>query len=849
MAFASIAHMKAFLAAIRFRLHARADSEHEQAIIRILIVAIVLIYLYLSHGPDGGGQPTIVWFLGLDVIFSALLFCHILVLPSTNRLRRAIGMVNDSAAATVVMFLTGEAGASMIGVYLFITFGNGFRYGRSYLFACQSLCLVGYTAVLLYDDHWQNHQTVGWSLMVALVVLPLYVSTLLKRIEQAKAKAEEANRAKSTFLANMSHEMRTPLNGIVGAIELFRATTLDGRQFELMRLLQHSVGMLRSLVDDVLDISKIEAGRLTIEIVDFDLHGTLNGLIGLLRPHARNKGLRLSALVDPAIDYELRGDPHHLTQVLLNLVSNAIKFTEQGSVEVSVRLKGETNDGVVLHFDVTDTGIGISEDAQRRIFDRFVQADDSTTRRYGGTGLGTTIAKQLVELMGGSIGVASTIGKGSTFWFEVPLLRSALGVIDNRRIPADTTAVVVADEQDQGRIRQMVVNVCTDVRVLSPREDVDAAISELYSMGRTISAVFFCGELERAHHLFSKLSRDTRNASAALIYVTSGSDYTTASRTLGQIEGVNLVAHDASPRYVRNAVHAATTKENSGQVIDLRAVLQEQRQPLRILVAEDNATNQQIIAQLLEEAGHQVAVAGDGEVALDLFEQHSPDLAILDFNMPERNGLEVTKAIRAMEPQGDRLPIMILSASVSAEARERARRAGADEFVGKPYDAAVLLQTIDRMARRARLTTRTDDDYRQRSASVQHISSTSASLIDINRLAELQRIAGNVDFLARLIESFNLDISRLTTTLTRLLEEDALTSIADVTHAIKGASVGIGATRLAACCDEVDNLAAAGQRDATSFAAARLCRCAEETYGELKARALVSVQKGASTMH
>ena len=241
-------------------------------------------------------------------------------------------MFADAGAATFCMFLAAESGVSMIGVYLFITFGNGFRYGRSYLFACQILCLIGYCAVLAYAPYWQAHSVAGWCLLVALVVLPLYVSSLLKRIQEARAKAEEANRAKSSFLANMSHEMRTPLNGIVGVADLLQVTSLNPQQLELMRLLRHSVTLLRSLVDDVLDISKIEAGRVSIEIADFDLHATLNGLIALLRPHARLKGLEFHALVDPAIDYRLRGDTHHLRQVLLNLLSKMrSKFrTERG---------------------------------------------------------------------------------------------------------------------------------------------------------------------------------------------------------------------------------------------------------------------------------------------------------------------------------------------------------------------------------------------------------------------------------------------------------------------------------------------------------------------------------------
>jgi len=824
---------------LRAALQTRADSEHEQALIRILIAGIVWVYLRLTYAPaasNGQHQYLILWLLGLDVVFCAVLFGHILRYPAVNRLRRFVGMVNDAGMSTLVMFLTGEAGAAMIGVYLFITFGNGFRYGRAYLFACQALCLAGYASVLFLHDHWQQHQTVGWSLMIAMVVLPVYVSTLLKRIEQARARAEEANKAKSTFLANMSHEMRTPLNGIVGAIELFRTTPLDTRQTELTRLLQHSVGMLRALVDDVLDIEKIEAGRLNVEIADFDLHGALNGLINLMRPHARNKGLTLSALVDPAIDYRLCGDSHHLTQILLNLVSNAIKFTEAGSVEVSVLLKAETPTGFVLRFEVKDSGIGISAEAQARIFERFVQADDSTTRKFGGTGLGTTIAKQLVELMGGKIGVSSQVGHGSTFWFEIPLLRAAASETDPVEI-AQTTAVVVAHEVDQPRIRHMVTSVCGDYTMMNPDDDIASGVETLRADGRNIAAVFYAGDLTRAQKVFNELSQNARNASTALIYVTSGSDYTPAAHALRDIDGVNLIERDAPARHLRNAIHAATSKGSSlGQIIDLKTVLEEQRQPLRVLVAEDNTTNQAIIRELLEKAGHEVLLASDGEVALDLYESGMPEIAILDFNMPERNGLEVTKAVRAMEGANTRLPIMILSASVTPEARERAKRAGADEFLGKPYDAAVLLQTIDRMARRSKSSTARQSDQRSSvdAAAVLSISTRSTALLDLRRLQEVQRIAGDTDFMSRLMDGFEDDIARLLNNAQALLDRGDLAQVSDVTHAMKGAALGIGAARFAFHCAELEHATTTGALNNARATLGKLRGCFEETSAQLR---------------
>jgi two-component system sensor histidine kinase RpfC len=285
------------------------------------------------------------------------------------------------------------------------------------------MSLAGFVSVIGLVPYWQGHRSAGVGLLIALVVLPLYISTLLQRIQEARAKAEEANLAKTSFLANMSHEMRTPLNGIVGVVDLLRTTAMSAQQTELVGLLRHSISVLRSLVDDVLDITKIEAGRLTIEVAPFDLHACVNGLMQLLRPHAQAKGLSLQATVDPSLEYRLKGDSHHLRQILLNLLGNAIKFTERGGVTLTITLTQESEEGVTARFEVKDTGIGIAPDAVGKIFERFVQADQSTTRKYGGTGLGTTIAKQLAELMGGTIGVESSLGKGSTFWVELPLLR------------------------------------------------------------------------------------------------------------------------------------------------------------------------------------------------------------------------------------------------------------------------------------------------------------------------------------------------------------------------------------------------------------------------------------------
>ena len=621
------------LATLRQRLQKRQDSEHEQALLRIVIVGLVLGYMAGFHGwPSGWSDKelNIVLILGGFFVVAAALFAAICIEPRKNVARRLIGMAADVAGCTWYMWVAGEYGFFVIGIYLFITFGNGFRYGTKYLFGCQLLCIAGLVSVVAFVPYWQERQIAGIGLLIALVVLPLYVSTLLKRIQEARARAEEANLAKTTFLDNMSHEMRTPLNGIVGVVDLINTTELSTQQTELVQLLRHSVSVLRSLVDDVLDISKIEAGRLSIEVSSFDLYASVNSLIQLLRPHARSKGLSLHASVDPTLDYRVRGDSHHLRQILLNLLGNAIKFTERGEVTLAVTQVKESTDGITARFEVRDTGIGIPDHRLPHIFERFVQADQSTTRKFGGSGLGTTIAKQLVELMGGTIGVRSEVGVGTTFWFELPLLHDT--TVDANRVhvlPGDVArerTILIVDQRGAQIAKPLLIAAGEPFEQLDSSESFGSSLERAIASGVRIRAVVACCGVDIACTVFASARQRLGDRPLALVYISKEPLSVVDSARIKSLREVLVLDTNASSKLLANAIYAANAlhARESEAGADLAQVIKLQRPSLRILVADDNQTNQTILSQLLFNAGHSVLVASDGEEALDLYEKESP---------------------------------------------------------------------------------------------------------------------------------------------------------------------------------------------------------------------------------
>lgn len=393
-------------------------DEYQQALWRLIINCLVVAFVTTSYD-----NLSLIASLLMTVysLFAVAIFAHIRFSPALNKTRILIAMLTDVSVTSLATYITDDIGAIYIGIYLWLIIGYGFRFGRKMLLTTYVASLIGFITACSNSLHWQTHITGFYGLLFTLVTIPLYALSLLSKLKAATNRAEAASKAKSEFLSHISHEIRTPLNGIVGACNLIETTQLNGKNVTLFNVMRTSSSMLLDLVNNVLDLSKIESGKTVVRQEDFYLHNLVLTTLHLFEAQAAQKGIALDYHIDKSIPEALNGDLQHIKQVLINLVGNAVKFTDQGTVTTKVSETHQEAEQINVKFEVSDSGIGIAQASLSKIFESFTQAEESIKYQFGGTGLGTTISKNLVELMGGQIGAESELGVGSTFWFEIPL--------------------------------------------------------------------------------------------------------------------------------------------------------------------------------------------------------------------------------------------------------------------------------------------------------------------------------------------------------------------------------------------------------------------------------------------
>jgi two-component system sensor histidine kinase RpfC len=646
--------------------------------------------------------------------------------------------------------------------------------------------------------------SVGIGLLIGMFAVSLYVLTLVRRMFDALARAEAANLAKRRFISVVSHEMRTPLNAIIGMADLLRDTALSREQADMLQTLRGSSRVMLGLVDDVLDFSKIEAGRVLVEKTDFDLHALVNSTCRIVSAQAAAKGVEFVVSIMPEVPPTVRGDPHHLRQVLINLAGNAVKFTEKGSVTVHASVQAETESAVRLKFSIRDTGIGIAPEAQAKIFESFAQADDSTTRRFGGTGLGTTIAKQLVGLMGGRIGLESAPGLGSTFWVEVDLDKqperagAGSGELSGARV-----LLVGFPLPERSALEEALAGWgASAIAVATLDEGVTRMVSEISLAQPYHSALLYAtGEDTQLAQRFRRAAPNP--APPTILAVPRDADVRRFEMLSSGFAA--LLELPFEKRRLFNVLHSVAADEEVREgVVRLQDYARRGSldAPLRILVADDNPTNREVIGRILERSGHAVTLVNDGEQALDAIERGAHDLVILDRNMPGMGGVEALKALRLMTRGRQRLPVIMLSADVTLEAKREALEAGADAFLSKPIETVRLLEEIGSLAPGKAEAAR----QAEAPARLHSLPSTAPAVINAETLRHLEELGSSVAFMERLIGIFTADSAGILARMEQALAARDYREFRALVHALKGSSASIGTDRLTRLCSSLGGL-------------------------------------------
>ncbi len=793
---------------IRAYLNARKSFSDEQ-------------HMHMNRNVLGLAAATANFFLSdnqhITLLFVAYLIANNLILTlsfwNTGRpnVRIIIATCLDVSMAATTMIMQPVTMAFLYPLFLWMTLGLGFRLGLNWLYFGAAMSLLAFSTVIASTEYWQHNLVLGISLAMALIVIPGYCSTLIKKLSKAKDDAEIANRAKSYFLASVSHELRTPLNAIIGYGNFMQRMTLPRNQLDMVDASVNAGEHLLHLIDQLIEMARSETGVLSEKTEKFIPTELVAEIRSIMAVRAEEKGIALKISADPLSDRLLSGPKQHIRNVLLNLVGNAIKFTDSGSVTLQVSSSPAGTGENMLLFKVTDTGIGIGADAIEKIFKPFQQADDTVHNRFGGSGLGLAICRQLLNQLGGTISVESSIGNGSAFSVSVPVTicpedQSNAATHDVQKILAlgKFESHLLANLQSSPDFQIHHVN-CSGVADLQ-----NALIkSDLSSYSVAILDQRLAGKIDPDDAIWKIFAREEV---APVLVSTDAQDIDIEDISL-RAAFASVIPPGANYDSMRSAIRIGCSFAKQPQFLSHAdgVITNEESnipvEPRSILVADDNRTNRNVLATILQSSGHHVTLVCDGDEALDALEKSKFDILLLDVNMPRLNGIDACKMWRLIEGNRSHMPIVGVTADATAETERLCLDAGMDLRLTKPVNATQLLAVIDQQCGS---TTQTEipnglSDPLAKVVAISGETNGPAEPIDAKQIAYLNSI-GDAAFLSSMIEGFTSDVQEMMALLKHAVSQCEVEKFRFATHGIKSSSNNIGAMLLAAICGELEHI-------------------------------------------